>query len=370
MMYRPERDHSTPSTHRGFTLIELLVVIAIIAVLIALLLPAVQQAREAARRTQCKNNLKQIGLAIHNYHDTFTIFPPAMVRRSAGANIPTQTHSNGAAWSLRILPFLDQANLYNLFNFNAEPAWADTIPYPANPAMTTYAAVAGTALPVFLCPSDSSDSAKAVKLAGPINYMVCVGNTDNWCADSLGNYSGINSITCQNEGVAVIYGMSAVRIAHVTDGLSNTMVVAESRVGFPYVQQDNNYSGCQSGTATPATSWCSSNSGTYAPCAYTATGASNNRYEPRGWSWVYAQGMQSWSFTTLLKPNDKSFVAENMECTSTPWQQAAYAARSAHVGGVQISMGDGSVRFISDNINLGTWQSLGDRADGTTVGEF
>jgi prepilin-type N-terminal cleavage/methylation domain-containing protein len=356
------------SRSRGFTLIELLVVIAIIAVLIALLLPAVQQAREAARRTQCKNNLKQIGLALHGYHDTFLRFPPAMVRRSAGPNVPTQTHSNGAAWTLRLTPYLDQSPLYNVFNFNAEPAWADTTVYSSTTSTTNYAVVSGTSLPVFQCPSDT-DAAKAVKNAGPVNYSVCIGNTDNWCSDPTGGI-GYPSISCPNPGVAVIYGMSATRIGDITDGTSNTMVVGENRIGFPYVQQDNNYSGCQAGTATTATSWCSDNSGGYQPCAFTATGASNNRYEPRGWSWVYAQGMQSWSFTTLLKPNDKSYLNGNMECAATPWQQASFASRSPHIGGVQVLLADGSVRFISDSINLGTWQSLGNRAEGTVIGEF
>src|SRR5260221_10831944 len=155
----------------GFTLIELLVVIAIIAILIALLLPAVQQAREAARRTQCRNNLKQIGLALHNYHDTFTKFPPAMVRRTWGSGVPTQTHSNGAAWSLRIAPYLDQAPLYNIFNFNAEPAWADTsINAQLGAPYTNYAVVAGSTVPPYLCPSDpGGDAAKSVKVAGEIN---------------------------------------------------------------------------------------------------------------------------------------------------------------------------------------------------------
>jgi hypothetical protein len=229
-------------------------------------------------------------------------------------------------------------------------------------------AVAGSTIPAYLCPSDpGADAAKSVKVSGEINYSVCIGNTDNWCAAPSWNFNGLN---CDNPGVAVIYGHSTVRIGDITDGTSNTMVVAENRIGFPYVQQDNNYAGCQAGSATPATSWCTSSGGPspYAPC--TGSPAGNNRYEPRGWSWVYAQGMQSWSFTTLLKPNDKSYVTQNMECTASPWQQAAFAARSAHTGGVHVLMTDGAVRFISDNISFAIWQYLGNRNDGNTIGEF
>ncbi|MDP1796291.1 MAG: DUF1559 domain-containing protein, partial [Planctomycetaceae bacterium] len=123
-------------SRRAFTLIELLVVIAIIAILIALLLPAVQQAREAARRTQCRNHLKQVGLALHNYLDAHTVFPPSY------CVVPGVTSTVGGQWSMfaRILPYLDQANLQNLVNWNV--------------ASATHGNVATTRIPTYLCPSD------------------------------------------------------------------------------------------------------------------------------------------------------------------------------------------------------------------------
>ena len=133
---------------RGFTLIELLVVIAIIAILIALLLPAVQQAREAARRTQCRNNLKQIGLALHNYHDTFRLFPPGVIRDG-------QNNSEAWGWTVFILPFLEQANLYNQLDpdtYRLRDLLAGL--NPTYPAPTANAAILQNPLSVFICPSD------------------------------------------------------------------------------------------------------------------------------------------------------------------------------------------------------------------------
>jgi prepilin-type N-terminal cleavage/methylation domain-containing protein len=338
----------------AFTLIELLVVIAIIGILIALLLPAVQQAREAARRSQCRNNLKQIGLALHNYHDAFSVFPPATIR---GPNCrpavgPGPSRCNGISFLGRITPFLDQTPIYNLLNFSAEPAWLD-------PNAAAYASASGARLPIFLCPSDPLRGAGYRPDLGPTCYAACVGNTENWCADPAwaegagGPGNAAYVCTSSGNGVSVIYGNSRVRVGDITDGASNTMMVSEWTMGKPHILQNlSEYSSCLSGTATPPT--------TYGPT-----------YEPIGYSWLYANGMQSWAFTTLLKPNDPVITFQKMACNQSPWVgRAQYPASSEHAGGVHAVLGDGAVRFISNNINLTTWQNLGNRKDGNVVGEF
>jgi hypothetical protein len=168
--------------------------------------------------------------------------------------------------------------------------------------------------------------------------------------------SGNSAYLCRSgtAGSAVVFGNSKINIAAITDGTSNTMILSECTMGWPYVQQNNDFAGCLAGS-TPAQT------------GYTGS------YEPMGYSWIYANGMQSWSFSTLLKPNDpivKSLQNNNL-CAGSPWVgPARFRASSEHVGGVHIVLADGSVRFISDNINLTIWQNLGNRSDGNVLGEF
>ena len=211
---------------RAFTLIELLVVIAIIAVLIALLLPAVQQAREAARRTQCKNSVKQLGLALHSYHDTFRIFPPGMIWRD-GTNIYTNGFNDnanmqqanalnmGPSWMVHILPYIDQAPLYNLYNSNGSVC----------DVSNKQVVVAN--LPAFWCASDA--------YAGAQNQATFGGST--WGRSNYGGSSVTNTGTNQfwgnvNSSQRGLFGNNSTsKIASVTDGTSNTVAVWEIRAG-------------------------------------------------------------------------------------------------------------------------------------------
>jgi prepilin-type N-terminal cleavage/methylation domain-containing protein len=206
---------SPRSRRPAFTLIELLVVIAIIAILIALLLTAVQQAREAARRTQCRNNLKQLGLAVHNYHDNFGTVPPGWVGVTSGQ--PDVSGINGWGWASKLLPEMDQSPLYNQINFNLQ------VGAPANATART------TAVPAFLCPSDVSQqrwSIPAVGTTTPLAEVAGASYAGVFGKDEVDFCTGLApGIPCSSNGM--FYLNSKVRFADVTDGLSSTLVVGE-----------------------------------------------------------------------------------------------------------------------------------------------
>ena len=202
----------TPNRARGFTLIELLVVIAIIAILIALLLPAVQQAREAARRTQCKNNLKQLGLALHNYESTNSCFP--------GPSFSSTNASMVYGFSVQafLLPYIEQANLQNLINFSTPLYTGATNNQQFNPA---HSVPAKEVLAVLMCPSDSQNGvyvSGTLTFAGT-NYVVCTGSGTNKNYDSRAQTDGM------------FWRGSATRFRDMTDGTSNTLMMAEALKG-------------------------------------------------------------------------------------------------------------------------------------------
>jgi prepilin-type N-terminal cleavage/methylation domain-containing protein len=318
------RTRNGPWKRLGFTLIELLVVIAIIAVLIALLLPAVQQAREAARRTQCKNNLKQYGLALHNYHDNFGRFPIG----------GTDWGRLELGWQARILPYVDQAGLYNAINFSAPNGGQNQVIggkpfYEHRP-------------PYLNCPSEPYANSGLLGGAVQSNYSASLGNeyvtSANASCNTLSNTFG-KAGTCthgnclssaQADGLATRVGYGA-KMADITDGMSTFIMVGEILPechdhfggGWPHY---NNMSNCHAGTiVTPNdfTTCANIPGGTNKP----ACAATNN--------WTY-----SWGF------------------------------RSKHTGGCHVLLGDGTVRFISQNIAATTWRALGGKSDGQTVGDF
>lgn len=334
----------SPRRRQAFTLIELLVVIAIIAILIALLLPAVQQAREAARRTQCRNNLKQIGLAMHNYHDTYGTFPIGCLY--GNINGIEVYASSRISWAARILPYIDQVPLYNNINFN---------PHPANTG-TNLSTVVGVDIPGYRCPSDPGTRPNAAY--APLNYMVSVGSADNVRGDG-GNSTPLtgNSVTpdgywsavAQNNGTqkGVFSSNSRTRISEITDGASNTLLASECRVGTK-IYANAGESLCNTAKAT----------------------APDNTRSDRGFSWFFGE-WNTWYFSCARTPNFNRTAPDNgiYDCTYFSGG-GGFAARSLHTGGVHALLGDGSIRFVSDNINLQTWQYLGNKSDGNTVGEF
>lgn len=330
------------SKSRGFTLIELLVVIAIIGVLVALLLPAVQQAREAARRTQCKNNLKQIGLALHNYHDANNTFPPSFCIG----------FGDGGKWSplARVLPYLDQANLYNVANLN--------INYSTGVNLTS--GVTEMRIPVNICPSEINATVRT----GPPNHF-----PPNY-AFNLGSWKIFTHASDLTRGGTPGNGAfapnSRFRAGDFTDGMSNTLGCAEIKAYTPNVGN-----GADASDAIP-TSLETLAAGTYATTGHT--------------EWVDGKVHET-GFTAAFTPNAKTLINGSgapsggivgdyiscregrAACAGLP-VYAAVTARSFHVGLVNVLLMDGSVRGVSDNINLATWRNLSDRNDGNVVGEF
>jgi prepilin-type N-terminal cleavage/methylation domain-containing protein len=314
---------------RGFTLIELLVVIAIIAILIALLLPAVQQAREAARRSTCKNNLKQLGLAMHNYHDTHRTFPPGAVWYGIGSAPENGRDANwGTTWVVQVLPFMDQANLYNNYNMSLKARSANA---------STSNSVLQAKIPSLICPSqpgvDRYNLTQDFNGFSKITYAASVGAGSTMTRSDYTNPNrrGFFSAVAQN----------GAKIRDVTDGSSNSIMLGEIVVGT------------NTGDDKGAWGWCTgalfsgrNNNGILTPNAkvYDATPYSSNN------------------------TSDNNFNRRNNpDRTGT---LSGQAARSFHVGGVHVTMGDGAVRFLSENIDQTTYLNLLSIADGNVVGEF
>ena len=321
-------------TKRGFTLIELLVVIAIIAILVALLLPAIQSARESARRTQCKNNLKQLGVALHNYHDQHRLFP---ARQNGGGNRFAAAASHQGRLSAHVLlcPYFDQQALYDrVMSEPAEPPWSDRPHW-------------NQTLPLFLCPSDLRNAEPTNGTQrGLNNYVYChgddLGPSDNTATSSNGAVS--NQFPQTSRGIFGVW--RGVNLSEILDGTSNTIAVSErvrpaATNSFGMVANN--------AAATPAACLPVYNSAnqTFTVPTLTADRAPGYRW---GDGAAYFAG-----FNTILAPNQGSCFSNRLELppVSDHWRPGYYSASSRHVGGIQVLMIDGAVRFLSENINTG-----------------
>jgi prepilin-type N-terminal cleavage/methylation domain-containing protein/prepilin-type processing-associated H-X9-DG protein len=314
------------SRNRGFTLVELLVVIAIIAILIALLLPAVQQTREAARRIQCKNNLKQIGLALHNYHDIHRVFPPAwipMLEPAAADPIVDSTIAGSWAWSVLILPQLEQGNLYN--ELTATDPGPST-PFPLNPNDSN-----DVLLPAFVCPSDPHGD-KSIWGGSDSDHDTPDGYAKNNYPAVAGAHDIGNSMASYpQEGMGMFTVGSSTRIRNITDGTSNCLMVGE---------------------------------------AFQSEHESLSIIHPAAAIWVRA------IFTRPTNNADGRSVIRTTKASGLPIPINVTASlsdngfSSPHVGGAHFALADGSVRFLSENINLWTYENLSTMADGNVLGEF
>ncbi|MFO0863659.1 MAG: DUF1559 domain-containing protein [Gemmataceae bacterium] len=295
----------------GFTLIELLVVIAIIAVLIALLVPAVQKVREAAARSQCQNNLKQIALALHGYHDVYKSFPPREGMPGYNGRI---------SGIVAILPYVEQNAL-----FQQVEAGKGTVPWDG--AFTPWQAK----VPIFICPSDAANSSGSIQ---PMNYMLCSGDS-------------VDQHTTTNGGRGLFGYATKHRMASITDGTSNTIMIGERARG----------------SKTNGISWTAHAGGSW----FTAPSECRAKFDSTTNTYVSGTTLGQWGgvrwadggmgfhgFTTNIAPNGPSCAWNSHDA-----QPGVYAASSFHTGGINVAFADGSIRFIQDGIDVGNQAAVG-----------
>jgi prepilin-type N-terminal cleavage/methylation domain-containing protein/prepilin-type processing-associated H-X9-DG protein len=317
-------------TRSAFTLVELLVVIAIIGILVALLLPAVQAAREAARRMQCTNHLKQLMLAMHNYHDALKQFPPSYVIQPGGGGLngspdpETRDAGPGWAWGTLLLPYIEQQTLYDQFNLQ-RPCW-DSV----------NAAAVQTPLGFMLCPSASGDRAAMQLIDGSGNtlarfsrahYVCNVGQEEPWglTADDYGRFAD-----------GPLYRNSTTSAADVRDGLSNTVFLGEHHP----VLSSKTWVGVIPGAAV-----CPTPRFAFSTCDLAAT---------------------------LVNVHSGPAAGEIPPAIHPPNSPLCHVCQmyAEHPGGCNIALGDGSVRFVSEFVNQNTWAALSSRSMGDIVGEY
>lgn len=298
---------------RGFTLIELLVVIAIIGILIGLLLPAVQKVREAASRMKCSNNLKQLGLAIHGYHDVMGMFPPARL-----------TYPASFSAQALVLPYVEQTSLQNLIDFTATSTYTGVNTTAAN-----------TTVKLLICPSDPANGQVPGLTYGGCNYVCNVGTGING-----GDYVTGNGVFLLN---------NAVGIKDITDGTSNTVAMSESIIG------DGQTTGI-----TPTRQHVKL-AGSTVPGGNCGGGPFAGN---RGDRWING-GYLSTCYNHYFPPNTSSW-----DCLNASNNYGLKAARSLHSGGVNLLHCDGSVRFVTNSIAMPTWQAIATRTGEEVVSNY
>lgn len=327
---------NSPCHRNGFTIIELLVVIAIVGILLALLLPAVQQAREAARNMSCKNNLHQLGIALHNYQDSQGAYPPS------GCYPMSRTADSWSAQA-RLLPFLEQANLQNLIDWKRS--------YNEQPNVTQ------VRVATFLCPTEDNDRKRVTSSLShyPLNYGI---NNGTWKIFNalVGSYTDADGISFPN---------SSIKPRNIRDGLTATLAFAEVKAFNPYIRDG----GPPPFSTIPSTP------------AEVVVLPGNFKPNSGHTEWVDGRVHQT-GFTVTFTPNtlvplvvdgetyDIDYNSNREGKTIDQITFAAVTSRSYHTGHVNVLLMDGSTRGISNEIGLAIWRNLGNRRDGNPMSEF
>ncbi|WP_442510094.1 DUF1559 domain-containing protein [Novipirellula sp. SH528] len=338
----------------GFTLVELLVVIAIIGVLVGLLLPAVQAAREAARRMSCSNNLKQLGLALHMYHDTYKAMPPAVLPVTA-------TNDRPASWLVRILPFVEQTAAFESATF-AGTDWASR-----NPGINrNWETFDGLVVPTFNCPSsslpttrsdDASTDTKALgapdKLEVQIsNYVGVAGRFSN-NNTNYSTWNGYHGMTDHNGVIVALdnYYNQPVRFASILDGTSNTLAIGEQSAEIRIRNTDGTFN------------YYDQRAGNWYGGAWSGGGGANHNESEAYWMNIASTRVGiNYSSTSRYSPH-----GIGPYWYGRPGRHTVF--NSTHGGGAQFVLADGSVRFISENIRFDIYALLADRQDRTVMNE-
>ena len=325
---------------RAFTLVELLVVLAIIGVLVALLLPAIQSAREAARRSKCGNNLRQFGHALHNYESSHKHFPPGMITNATGDAVFATAHAI-------LLPYFEEAALNSL--------WDQSKPFSQQPP-----AVLATTVSIFSCPSNDEDNPLVLPqvavfglptIYGDTDYVLCKGSTDTWCLNG-------RQIPGQRRGC--FYPNLPTRVSEITDGTSKTFAVGEG-VGGPHWPLCHG-AGCQTALSLPTGTPLATNAwpiGAVGSAGFAAIG-------------VYTAGIWASTVEPLNKrPVTDSWVDltafDDFRSSAEGGPHSAANFRSDHPGGGQFVLADGSVHFVADTIDMPTCRGLSTIAGGEGV---
>ena len=361
---------------RGFTLVELLVVIAIIGILIALLLPAVQAAREAARRTQCSNNLKQLTLAIHTYHDVHKATPLHMHR--AAHDWGGSGNSGNLSWYYGILPFMEQGAAFDQLpsEFTGGGySWDGIVT-----GNTPLGKIARVRIPAFLCPSESEENTNVPGLAN-FHYVANAGPPRHLTLPSGGTSArsrGIIShsrVTTGYPGTAncqppMLAGSNnTIKFSHITDGTSNTAALSESLVNEGLGNSDNRRRNLY---YTPSA--MIQKIGAPIEAVVQDGLASHLNWQEwsqyKGLSWLYTSSWEKHLYNHVFPPNTISIPGYNTDWFRCSEADGAVTPSSNHPGGVQLSMADGSVRFVADSIDIRIWWAIGTRNGGEPVSAF